>query len=113
MPKKRSFKHMRSVALQLPEQFQEGALVVSGADIIKARGEDAKEVNGNPIDPDKPYRIAIYQRVNHYRRIKKLFNAKGYDAVREYIDNVIALYAESLVQHQQFMNTLPVQPMSI
>ena len=42
MPKKRSFKHMRAVEAQLPVQFQEGAMVVKGEELIRLRGAVGK-----------------------------------------------------------------------
>lgn len=110
MPKKRSFKHMRAVASQLPVQFQEGAMVIKGEELIKARGAVGKDAAEEKIDSEKWYRIATQQEVNHYRRIKKLFNQGGYQAVKTYIDEVVQLHAEAAVQHANVLAGMPAGP---
>lgn len=92
---------MRAIAAQLPFQTQEGMLVVKGEDLIRATGRIGTTKEGDPIESDKFYKVPVQQRVNHYRRIKKLFNAGGYQRVNEYIDGVIRLHAE--VQHAKVM----------
>lgn len=112
MPKKRSFKQMREVAAQLPVQFTDAAMTLKGEKILE-QNPKAVDAKGTPIDPEKWYTSPTRQMVNHYRRIKKLFNSGGYPAVAEYVNGVADLEIEAAIQHQQFAATLPAQPMSI
>lgn len=114
MPDKRSFKNMRAVAANLPVQYHDGVMVIKGSEIIKQLGSVGKDKEGEKIDSDKWYKVPVQQPVNHYRRIKKLFNSKGYAGVSAYVDEVVQLHAESIVQHQNVMKDFPaMQPMSI
>lgn len=112
MPKKRSFKNMREVAAQLPAQFTEGKMTVKG-DFILGHNPEAVDKNGKAIEPKTLYEIPTQQRVNHYRRIKKLFSSGGYPAVIEYVNGVASLEVEAAMQHHALMSTMPSQPMSI
>ncbi len=101
---------MRAVAAQLPIQYQDGMLVIAGSEIIRQKGTHFRDKDGNGIKSDQFYKIPVQNQVNHYRRIKKLFNQKGYDAVRDYIDGVVKLHAESIVQHDKVMASTDLAP---
>lgn len=101
---------MRAVAAQLPIQYMDGMLVIAGSEIIRQKGTHFKDKDGKGIQSEQFYKIPVQNEVNHYRRIKKLFNQKGYDGVREYIDGVVRLHAESIVQHEQVMATTDLAP---
>lgn len=109
MAKKRSFKEMRQFAGQLPVQFQEGKMLMRG-DAISEKLPDAKGEDGGPLDPDKFYEVPTSSAVNHYRRIKRLFKAKGYDGVKQYSEEVVALHELSILQHKNFMAAMPTMP---
>lgn len=109
MAKKRSFNQMRLFAQQLPVQFQEGKMLMRG-DALTAKKPEATGEDGKPLDPDKFYEVPISQGVNHYRRIKRLFKAKGYGGVKQYAEEVVALHEISIMQHQNFMAAMPTMP---
>ncbi len=106
MAKKSSFKEMRTYAAGLPVQIQEGKTYLRG-DALLEQSETGLDKDGKPFLPDKWYEVPTQQNVNHYRRIKKLFKSGGYPAVREYVDQVASLHADSLVQHARVMASMP------
>ena len=106
MAKKSSFKQMRQYAAGLPVQIQEGKTYLRG-DALLETSKTGLDKDGKPFLPDQWYEVPTEQGVNHYRRIKKLFKRGGYDAVRQYADEVIGLHADSLVQHARMMAAMP------
>jgi hypothetical protein len=112
MAKKSSFKHLRMLAAQLPVQFQDGNIYIPGAEILK-RNKNAKDAEGNAIDPEKVYKGATQFPVSNYRRMKKLFKKEGEAGVNKYVDDIIEQHQQTIRGHANVLNSMPSQPMSI
>lgn len=79
-------KKLRTLAGMLPAK----AYATSEQQEIK--GEDLllcghKEVKGEAIDPEKTYfmKMPVYNEMNHYRRMKKVFLQLGRDGLKRYL----------------------------
>lgn len=121
--KKKILKKVKEVSRLLPAQFTNGKMFIKGQQIIDMRirqahlkrepVKPAKDIEGNDIEPDKQYSIDIDIRVNHTRRMKRLYNSGGMEAVKRYVREVLELNSEVQANHVKMMATMPTQPMSI
>lgn len=90
--KKRILKELREIAKTLPEveYAVNGSVEPLGTSLIAA---GYTEHEGEPIDPSKRYGIRNNEGlgtrlVNHYKQLKKAYNAKCERGVEDYVNNL-------------------------
>lgn len=91
---KQIHRDMQQIAARLPFNYVEhkASIQYRGSEILE-QNPDAKDRDGNPIDPKKIYSIAGVQRhpVDHYKRMKRIYRRDGEAGVKHYIAEVMAL----------------------
>jgi hypothetical protein len=91
---KQMYRDLQKIAQRLPFNYVEhkASLEYRGSEILEANPE-AKDKEGNPIDPKKIYFINGSQRhvVDHYKRMKRIYRRDGEDGVKHYVTEVMAL----------------------
>lgn len=91
---KQIHRDMQQIAMRLPFNYVEAPASIQyrGSEILEQNPE-AKDKEGNPVDPKKIYSINGVQRhaVDHYKRMKRIFRKSGEKGVQHYITEVLAL----------------------
>ena len=91
---KEDLRDLRALASQLPPTFTEAKVrrSVFGHQIL-AQDPHYRDASGKPINPKKMYSVVIADQVlvNDYRRVKKIYLTHGLQAVKNYVNEVIAL----------------------
>lgn len=86
-------KELLDLASSLPVDFYQAM------DLITLSGKDAKQSGlEGEFEEDKEYwmKTPAYYAKNHFRRLKKCFEARGIEGVTDYVDDVMKRYKASL-----------------
>jgi len=79
-------KRLRAIAGMLPPMSYETRETqsIKGEDLLLS---GHKEVEGKPIEAEREYfmRVPVYNEANHYRRLKRAFQANGREGVKAYL----------------------------
>lgn len=96
--KKRLLKEMRQAAALLPRITIPTKINVTGLELLKNGTTTDKD--GSPIDSETIYQIDAETTLNHVRKMKKLYNKGGIEAVDKYVMENAAL-ANAAVKGQE------------
>jgi hypothetical protein len=85
-PTKRANRILLAISKNLPlESYAaKSAVILSGTELIES---GQKEVESIPVDPKKEYiqEIPLYNKKNHFRRLKRAYASGGINAVKKYL----------------------------
>lgn len=75
---------LQKLAGQLPQPKHTGKVTKTGRELLDDN-PNAKTKAGKPVDPKTEYPIIYPPAINHYRRLRKAFEAGGQHGVEKYL----------------------------
>ena len=88
MGKAKIFKKLRKAAKKLPPAFVPVKVKRTGKELLEFN-KDAKDKDGNPVEPKKIYNVTEQRQVNHYRELKNLSKGFGVEVAAQYFKAVL------------------------